>query len=486
MIESERASGGADGLMLRVDGSRFKPRRRRRLLLWLALGLVVLIAALLGVLAPRGATTIEIWSGAEAAPTSCRYSGGGPPFSVESFEAAESRQLYLNTLRLAASNELFPSDEDFRLPTLSVGVDRVEVPSQAIPLQVLYAIAWEESKIAQAAYEVDWGTLGPVKLSFDCGYGIMQITSSINNDGGLPSRYEALVTTHFAYNIAAGARILAEKWNESFYPIVGAHDPSYVESWYYALWAYNGWAGINHPEDPRKHPGRGIYGCDGERREQFTYQERVLGCVINPPMPAGRRLWEPLAISLPNLAELTGDGMPLDLDVFYSGLNAMYVEIDASGPFAEMNMPLPAGSQARPAGTDTSAAATRAQILGQPAARLDERTLEITSSELASGDVPLLIHNDGSGLLAWRVVDAPSWLETNVSAGVALGNGYGYAPAPSRLRISAAAGGVPEGSHRGRIRLEFHYPDGSAEVREVAISLDKRGAAFYEAGRPQS
>ncbi len=422
----------------------------------------------------------------QAAPSSCPYSGGGPPFSLEAYEAAASRLTYLDTLRLAAANQLFPEDEDFQLPALTIGEDRIEVPSAAIPPQILYAIAWVESRMAQAAYEVDWGTLGAPNLSFDCGYGIMQITSSINNDGGLPSRYEALVGSHFAYNIAAGARILAEKWNDAFFPIVGTHDPNFIESWYYALWAYNGWAGINHPQHPSKPPGRGIYGCDEERRWEFTYPELVLGCVINPPVVLGSRLWDPLLISLPNLAALSAAGMPLDLDVFYAGLDAIYVEISADSAFAEMNMALPGGAQARATSGDPSAEATRAQILGQPAPRLDEKTLEISSSQLESGDVPLLIHNDGSGLLAWRVVETPSWLSINVSGGVALGDGHGFAPQPSRLSISAAAGGVPEGSHRGRITLEFHHPDGRSETASVDISLDKRGAAFYEAGRPQS
>ena len=422
----------------------------------------------------------------QAAPSSCPFRGGGPPFSLEAYEAAESRLTYLDTLRLAATNQLFPEDEDFQLPVLTSGEDRIEVPSAAIPPQILYAIAWVESKMAQAAYEVDWGTLGAPKLSFDCGYGIMQITSSINNDGGLPSRYEALVGSHFAYNIAAGARILAEKWNDAFFPIVGTHDPNFIESWYYALWAYNGWAGINHPQHPSKQPGRGIYGCDEERRWEFTYPELVLGCVINPPVVLGSRLWEPLAISLPNLAALSAAGMPLDLDVFYAGLDRIYVEISAASAFAEMNMPLPSGAQARAASGDPSAETTRTRILGQPVLRLDETTLEISSSQLESGDVPLLIHNDGSGLLAWHVVETPSWLSVSVSGGVALGEGHGFAPQPSRLSISAAAGGVPEGSHRGKITLAFHHPDGTSTTKSVDISLDKRGAAFYEAGRPQS
>ena len=423
------------------------------------------------------------WLAAEpaaSAPSSCPYSGGGPPFALQSFEADKDRQLYLDTLQLAATNRLFPDDEDFQLPTLTVGVDHIEDSEAAIPPQLLYAVAWIESKIAQAPWEVDWNSLGPPLLSPDCGYGIMQITSTIHNDGGLPSRYEALVGAHFAYNIAAGARILAEKWNDAFYPLVGDRDPRYLESWYYALWAYNGWAGINHPDNPAYDPARPPYDCDPDRSDwhEYPYQEKVLGCVANPPEVDGQRLWEPLPVSLPDLTI-----PPLDIEVFYTGLDTIYAQIDAS-PFAEMNLPLPSAAQLP---TLDLAGASRAHVLGQPDGRLDTDRLELTSSQLRSGAVALLIHNDGSGLLAWRIVDAPGWLSIDIQAGVALGApGYGNGPQPSRLSISAAADGVPEGAHRGRITLEFHDPDGGSETRTIAVSLDKQGAAVYQAGRPES
>ena len=75
MVESERVAtrnfgrpGGADGLMLRVDGPWLKlRRRRRRLLIWLGLGLLLLGGTVLGLVAPQAATTIEIWGGAGTA-----------------------------------------------------------------------------------------------------------------------------------------------------------------------------------------------------------------------------------------------------------------------------------------------------------------------------------------------------------------------------------------------------------------------------------
>ena len=424
-----------------------------------------------------------------AAPSSCPYSGGGPPFSMQSFEGDEIRTLHLDALRLAGSNTLLPEDDEFHLPPLAVGPDRDVDPEASIPPVILYAIGWVENFLTQATREVPYGALGPTIISFDCGYGIMQVTSSIVNDGGLPSRYEALVGTHFAYNVAAGARILAEKWNGRLYPGVGDHDPQYIESWYYALWAYNGWAGVNHPQHPRYDPQRGIYDCRGPAIA-YPYQERVLGCIINPPERGGQRLWDPVAVELPDLATLGVDGGPLDLDVFYSGLDTINVHIAgfADSPFAAMQLPLPNGAQPRPDSDSSAVKATRARLLGEPMLLLNTDEIELTSAELESGLAQISIHNDGTGLLAWRVVEAPSWLGLDISAGVALGAGYDFAgsPTPSQLRLTSAAGGVPEGSHQGAITLEFHFPDGTSQTQRIAISLDKRGAAFYEAGRPQS
>ncbi len=426
-----------------------------------------------------------------AAPVSCPYSGGGPAFVLQSFEADRERQLYLDAQRLAAANQLFPDDEEFQLQPLHVGEQFIEDPSATIPPVILQAIGWIESKTNQTSVEVAYGELGPALISFDCGYGIMQVTSSLLHDGGRPSRYEALVGTHFAYNIAAGARILVEKWNQPLFPIIGSHDPSYLESWYYALWAYNGWAGINHPAHPNHDPFRSRYDCNGPRNG-YPYQELVFGCFVNPPAVDGLPLWESLAVSLPDLAVLTAPGAALDLDIFYAGLDNFYISpadagAGAQSPFAAMNMPLPSGAQPRPAALEPSEL-LRLQILGVPHGRLDAEELELSSTQLESGDAALQIYNDGTGLLAWRIADAPTWLSFDVQAGVALGAGYAFTSGPrsSRLNIAAAAGGVPEGSHRGRISIEFHYPDGTAATEVVTVSLDKRGAAFYEAGRPQS
>ena len=307
----------------------------------------------------------------------------------------------------------------------------------------------------------------------------MQVTSTIDNDGGLPSRYEALAISHFAYNIAAGARILAEKWNEDYFPVVGESDPSYVESWYFALWAYNGWAWINHPGNPKYDPARPPYDCDDESDYwNYPYQERVLGCVINPPVVGGQRLWEPHPVVLPDVPSLTAPGGALDPDLFQQRFEQIRERMSLDLPGSAVPAQLTIGQR------DPN----RDALLGMPELHGVPSEVELSSTELSQRGASLTVANQGSGLLAWRVVSTPSWLDVEIQAGVALGSGYGFSALPQQsvIPIAASAGGVPEGSHRGRIVLEFNYPDGSSETESVAISLDKRGAAFYVAGEPRS
>ena len=438
---------------------------------------VVLLALLAALASAAAAWSLE---SAQAAPTSCPYSGGGPPFAVEAFEADRSRSVYLHTQVLAAANRLFPNDDEFALPALKVGEQRAESPSAVMPAQLLHAISWIESQINQVHIDVPYGAVGPALISFDCGYGIMQVTSSIDNDGGLPSRYEALAASHFAYNIAAGAGILAEKWNEDYFPVVGESDPRYLESWYFALWAYNGWAWINHPGNPRYDPSRAPYDCDNDRSDwgEYPYQEKVLGCVINPPLVNGQRLWEPHPVVLPDYSRLTMPGGALDPDLFWQRVDDVRVRMS----LRLQESAQPARSSIGGGNPDRGALLGLPQLAGLPS------ELELSSSELSQAGAALTIANAGSGLLAWRVVSVPSWLVAGTQAGVALGGGYAFASGPqeSVIPFSASAGGVPEGTHRGQITLAFDFPDGSTRVESVAISLDKRGAAFYEAGRPQS
>ena len=393
------------------------PQRRRALL---AAALLAVLGAILWLPSPT-----------LAAPDSCPFSGGGAPYAFQSWEAGRDRSLYLDAQRLAAQNELFPDDPEFALPPLMVGTGsaRREDPLATIPAPLLFAIGWLESSTNQTAIGVPYGTTGPALISFDCGYGIMQITSKILNDGDPPTRFEALVGTHFAYNIAAGAQVLAEAWNEQFFPVVGDGDPSHIESWYYALWAYNGWALENHPAGPDVDPSRAPeYRCDG-RRAGYAYQELVLGCIAHPPEVDGRPLWEAVDVALPDLGVLAAQGGPLDPAHFYEGWNrlrssAFMLDVGASA-FAEMNMPLPLASLIH-GGHRTSAAQQgrqlRERVVGAPLLELDVQELELASSDGSQSAASLVIGNGGSGLLpVARRRSAVVAGSFDVSAGVAVG-----------------------------------------------------------------
>lgn len=433
-----------------------------------------------------------------SAPDSCPYSGGGPPYTFQSWEGERDRIRYLNAQLLAAHNHLFPTDEEFALPPLLIGGDgeRLEDRGAVIPAPLLYAIGWVESSTNQTALDVPYGSIGSALVSFDCGYGIMQVASTILNEGALPNRYEALVGTHFAYNIAAGAQILAEKWNDDFYPVLGGADPALIESWYYALWAYNGWADSNHPAGPDVDPFRApSYGCDG-RRNGYPYQELVFGCLANPPEVDGRRLWLPVPVSLPDLGVQAASGGPLDPVHFYEGWNRLRmldfaVEQTSAAPFREMNLPLPRGSgdYVEPSLNTSRAQRLRGEVLGNPSLKIDDSEIELSTFAVEESSAALLITNGGSGLLPWRVAAAPSWLQLDVSAGVAVGAEHTFERPigkPSQLLLHADASGVPEGEHIAELRLEFSLPDGSINEHAVTVSLNKLGAAFYHAGYPQS
>ena len=163
----------------------------------------------------------------------------------------------------------------------------------------------------QTTRDAPFGGIGPALISFDCGHGIMQVTSGMTvplGDDGRASPEQLLVATHYAYNIARGAAILADKWNAApeYRPIAGTDtdsDPSIVENWYFAVWSYNGFTGpgakrSNHPMDPVYGAWpRTPYSCGaandgyGHNRGSYPYQELVWGCATRPPVVDGRQLW---------------------------------------------------------------------------------------------------------------------------------------------------------------------------------------------------
>jgi hypothetical protein len=383
--------------------------KRSLLLVTLTLG-VIGAAAALGAPARRAMT--------------CAYSS--PPLT---WEGPEDRGPYLKAMELAAYNMIAPGDPFFGFKSLEKGTRGARASADPeIPPVLLKAISWIESVTTQASSQTPFEAVGPALQSFDCGYGIMQITSGMTTplgEAGQPSREQALVATHFAFNIARGAVILAEKWNAApeQRPIAGTDtggDPKILENWYFALWSYNGFTGpganrSNHPLDPiyGSWP-RTPYSCGpandgfGHNRGNYPYQELVIGCAEHPPVVKGKQLWQPQPISLPDLNDPRWRN-PLDLANFRF-------------PYDRMDIPSP-----QPTHRDSSNRPSRSDLetlIGSPKLSVDRPMIKVNYKPNQSAQsVDLTIANTGSGILPWRITATKTWVQLSATAGVALSPG---------------------------------------------------------------
>ena len=384
------------------------------------------------------------------------------PFDLQTYEygTEEHKAVYARTLELAGFNQLFPDIPSFAMPALESG-DRSagsgQLASPYIPPVLLKAIAWIESGWNQAAGSVPYGTAGPALVSHDCGYGIMQITSGMQNVSGVPNLDQAMIGGHYGFNIARGARILADKWNYApeYRPIIGNRDPHIIENWYYALWGYNGFAFKNHPLNPAYNPQRGPYLCDGSQpRSNYPYQELILGCVANPPWRGGTQLWSPQAVALPNLSN-PAFAEPLKLD--------NWAPCSQSVVCAPMDMP-PASANQDP----TTLGVTRAGVLGSPSLALSTGSIQLVAP--ASGQsqtASMAIGNIGTGVLAWRLSTSAPWLKLSRVQGVSLGVDLGYLH--QIVDIWADASSLLPGTHTAQIIVESPYAGGVPAIINVTL-----------------
>jgi len=234
-------------------------------------------------------------------------------------------------------------------------------------------------------------------------------------DGGFPSTRQALVATHFLYNIGRGAAILAEKWNGApeVRPVAGTDtgsDPHIVENWYFATWSYNGFTGpganrSNHPLDPDYAWPRTGFSCApfddgfGHSYGNYPYQELVFGCAARPPSIDGAQLWTPLDLSLPDLDDPAWSE-PLSLANFTSSDWYARMDIETPRPSHEDDTPRP--SDAAPE-----------LLRGSP-------HLVASRDSVIDDETEVVISNGGSGVLPWRAKPSASWITVDKQAGVAL------------------------------------------------------------------
>lgn len=356
----------------------------------------------------------------------------GCAFSVSptTYEPPISRSAHLTGLEMAGYNMIAPSNVFFGIPNVETGLrgERAFDEDPYVPPTLLKAIGYIESGIRQSQS----GTFGGVEAvleSFDCGYGIMQITSGMTSplDDGWPSLQQALVATHYLYDIGRGAAILVEKWNGApeVRPIAGTDSvshPRIVENWYFATWSYNGFTGpfaairSNHPASPSYAWPRSGFSCGalddgyGHSYGDYPYQELVFGCAARPPSVSGEQLWDSLALSLPDTEDPLW-GEPLSLET-WTACTSGDSEL-ACANWDLMDMPSPAPAHFDPVERPSDEAAEAAH--GDPVLSVSHTSVD----ELAT---TVTITNIGQGILAWRADHEQEWFAIDKQAGVALGS----------------------------------------------------------------
>lgn len=210
----------------------------------------------------------------------------------------------------------------FQLPALHGG--------GIIPPQILLGILAQESNLWQASgHVIETWTGNPLignyygrigngwSIDFskaDCGYGIGQVTDGMRKGmtdwGGLTE--QRAIALDYTVNIAASAKILADKWNQLYDAglLVNGGKSDRIESWFGAVWAYNsgfhpktatagapwglGWT--NNPLsglwDPARTPFR-AKAADAAHPQDWPYPEKILGWasfpIDNPRLGAGYR-----------------------------------------------------------------------------------------------------------------------------------------------------------------------------------------------------
>jgi len=380
---------------------------------------------------------------------------------METFE--ESRATYGRAFELAGINQLYPSLPGFALPAMETGpraAGSTSLQPGYAPPALLKAIAWIEAGWAQADYSVPYGSFGPTLVSHDCGYGLMQVTTGMQNVTGIPSVNQAMIGGHFAFNIARGAQILIDKWNTApeYRPIVGGRNPGLLEDWYYAVWSYNGFSFKNHPLNPAYPANRVPYSCGpsndgfGHNRGHYPYQELVFGCMARPPVIGGVPLWTPQPV---NLATPGNPAFAAPLSIASWDACAYNLQCGAM----DMATPIPRNQDATPL------TASRSEVLGNPVAVVSATNMRLAVvPPNASTTTTLAIGNAGSGLLAWRITSTAPWLQVSRHEG-ATKNGTS-----SGVTIAAHAAGLPFGSHTASLVVESPG-SGNASIT-ISVTVD--------------
>jgi hypothetical protein len=212
------------------------------------------------------------------------------------------------------------------LPQAYADQDFPPVPgAPPVPPLVIYGILAQESNWNQASWHAAPGRAGDPNIpdyygtgnssgapidyaSADCGYGIGQITDGMNRTKPpvLPSDVALRLAVDYATNIAAAVHILQTKWVElhQLGITMNDDDPTQVENWYAAIWAYNDGVhddatgtGLGWSQNPANkmypvrhtflHVGTTSTPDDATHPNDWPYPERVFGWMEVPLAPGG-------------------------------------------------------------------------------------------------------------------------------------------------------------------------------------------------------
>ena len=181
-----------------------------------------------------------------------------------------------------------------------------ETISPRFPCSLLKAISVQES-VGWHQFCVPTGPtctgVSQTIISFDCGYGLMQVTSGMT--AGATSAYDAdRVASDPGYNVSVGSQILAQKWTVT--PSVGDNRVDAIEDWYFSVWAYNGLAFKNNPNNPAYATDRpGYRDPGGLSGGEYPYQEIIWGYVRHPiKAPDGTIAYKSWDLSFPTRSEI--------------------------------------------------------------------------------------------------------------------------------------------------------------------------------------
>jgi hypothetical protein len=456
---------------------------------------------------------------------SARACGAAGPYDFDTFEVEDYVAGYNLAIELAAAGQAvgmpytLSSGEviDFHYQGLKSGPRTARLPENPalrVPPSVYKSIAWVESNWSNGAGSVPYGGVGPVLRSFDCGYGLGQITTGMTNSTGNASPRQAIIGTHFLFNLAEGVRILADKWNiaPQFRPIAGNGDPAALEDWYFAVWSYNGFAFSNHPLNPNRDPLRGggvspVFHCFDPSAPSYqamasgspafnygdyTYPERVYGCMRYPPKKDTARIWAAQFFLMPDFTnELVAKAFaPKNFQMcedggFEGGCPAM----DFPTTFTDTKV-IPHADTTPP--VDPKKAAT---LLGLPRLAFSGST-EVTiagGNDGSYGSATIVVRNLGTFVAPFLVRTSAPWivvrhpddpLGRTIDGGVAVGKDTevvtqavkenrpriaqkGY---DSVLVITVIPALMPAGQSRGKVWIQPLFGSGSTfEVVVVAM-----------------